>query len=135
MAELLGVLREWLIFFFTDNRYRLVHSEVGTSFGDALIEFASRTLRWRLVRDRSQILLNCRPAEGRYKDWEWYSADLLMRLVTGHRVESAVLTQDMARWFEGNLSEIEQRFSEERLEETQRELKKLERQRGKELFG
>lgn len=135
MAELLRVLREWLLFFFASDRYRLAHSQVGPSFDDALIEFASNTLRWRLVRDRSQILLNCRPAEGKYKDWEWYSADVLIRLITGQRVDSAVLTQDMATWFEKNLSEIERRFSDERREETKRELKKLEKLRAKELFG
>ncbi len=135
MAELLRVLREWLLFFFSDDRYRLVHSQVGPSFDDALIEFASSTLRWRLVQDRSQILLNCRPAEGRYKDWEWYSSDVLIRLLTGQRVDSAVLTEDIAIWFSDNLSEIEQRFSAERLEETRRELKRLEKLRAKELFG
>ena len=135
MSELLRVLRDWLLFFFEDNRYRLVNSQVGPSFDDALIEFASNTLLWRLVQDRSQILLNCRPAEGRYKDWEWYSADVLIHLITGGRVDSAVLTQDMASWFQSNLSEIERRFSEERLEETKRKLKKLERLRAKELFG
>ena len=135
MGELLRVLREWLLFFFADNRYRLVYSQVGPSFNDALIEFASPILRWRLVRDRSQICLLCRPAEGKYRDWEWYSADILIRLIAGHRVKSAVLTEDTANWFKNNLSEIEQRFSDEQIEETEHELKKLERLRSKELFG
>jgi len=135
MVELLRVLADWLSFFFAENRYRLVHSEVGSSFGDALIDFASNTIGWRLVRDRSQIFLDCRPAQGKHKDWEWYSADVVIRLISGQRVQSAVLTQDMANWFESNLSEIEWRFSDERLEETIRELKKLERLRAKELFG
>lgn len=135
MVDLLKVLVEWLSFFFAENRYRLVHSEVGTSFGDALIEFVSETIRWRLVRDRSQIFLDCRPARGEHKDWEWYSSDVLIRLITGQRVESAELTQDMANWFESNLSEIELRFSNERLEETKLQLKKLEQLRAKELFG
>jgi hypothetical protein len=59
---------------------------------------------------------------------------VLIRLITGERIESAVLTQGMANWFKRNLSEIEERFSDERLEETRRELKKLERLRAKELF-
>lgn len=50
MSELLRVLRDWLLFFFEDNRYRLVNSQVGPSFDDALIEFASNTLLWRLVQ-------------------------------------------------------------------------------------
>lgn len=135
MAELLRILREWLLFFFTDDHYRMVHSQVGPSFDDALIEFASNRLRWRLVQDRSQVLLNCRPAEGEDRDSEWYSADVLFRLIAGQRLRSAVLTQQMATWFAGNLSEIEQRFADERLEETKRELKRLEKLRAKELFG
>lgn len=135
MVELLKVLAEWLSFFFADNRYRLVDSQASESFGNAVIEFASDTLRWRLVRDRSQIFLDCRPVKGKYKEWEWYSADILIRLLTGNRVESAVLTQEMAVWFGKNLSEIEARFSENRLAETLRELKKLEHLRSKELFG
>lgn len=135
MVELLKVLAEWLSFFFVENRYRLVYSEVGTTYGDALVEFASDRLRWRLIRDRSQILLNCRPARGKYKDWEWFSTDLLIRLITGRRVESAVLTEEMARWFYANLSDIEERFAADRLEQTVRDLKQLTRVRAKELFG
>lgn len=135
MAELLRILREWLLFFFAGNRYRLVHSQVGPSFDDALIEFVSNTLRWRLVRDRSQVFLDCRLAEGKDKDWEWYSADVLIRLIAGRRADSAVLTQGMAAWFEANLPEVERRFSDDRREETRRELKKLEKLRAKELFG
>lgn len=135
MDELLRILREWLLFFFAENRYRLVHSRVGPSFDDSLIELASDTLRWRLARDRSQVLLSCRPAEGKYQDWEWYSADILIRLLSGERMESAVLTPDMANWFQEHLHEIEERFSAENLEPTLRQLKKLERSRAKEIFG
>lgn len=135
MVELLKVLAEWLSFFFAENRYRLVDSLVGTTYGDALVEFSSDTLRWRLIRDRSQILLDCQPVGGGYKRSEWFSTDLLIRLITGRRVESAVLTEEMASWFEENLSEVEDRFSADRLDGTVRELKRLKRLRAKELFG
>jgi hypothetical protein len=135
MTELLRVLAGWLLFFLSDNRYRLVDSHVGTTYGDALIEFASTTLRWRLTRDRSQLLLDCRPLTGVSKHQEWFSADLLIRLISGRRVESGVLTEETASWFEQNLPEIEERFSTERSEETVNELKKLKRIRAKELFG
>lgn len=36
MRELLRALADWLAFFFEDAEYRLVDSEVGQSFGDAL---------------------------------------------------------------------------------------------------
>lgn len=135
VAELLRVLAQWLLFFFSDNRYRLADPQVGTTYGDALVEFASSTLRWRLTRDRSQLLLDCRPLTGVSKRQEWFSADLMIRLISGRRVESGVLTEEMASWFEENLPEIEERFSPERSEETVNELKKLKRIRAKDLFG
>lgn len=134
MVELLRVLADWLNFFFINNRYRLDHSQVGPSSNDALIEFVSGTLRWRLVRDRSQVLLSCRPSKKGYKESEWYSADIIIRFITEQKVDSAVLTQDMAAWFERNLSEIEQRFSTEQLDVTIAALKRLEQLRSKEHF-
>jgi hypothetical protein len=135
VVELLRVLAEWLSFFFADNRYRLVDSDVGPTYGDALVEFASDTLRWRLIRDRSQVLLDCQPTNAVSKRSEWFSADLLIRLIGGDRVDSGVLTEEMASWFAENLSEIEERFSAARLEETATELKMLKRLRARELFG
>src|SRR5262245_19483310 len=135
MAELLRVLADWLSFFFTDGRYRLVDSQVSTAFGDALIELASERLSWRLVRDRTQIFLDCSPPQTGKKKREWYSTDVLICLLTGSRVESSELTEEVAKWIEANLTEIETRFSADRLEETSRELKRLERLRAKEMFG
>lgn len=135
MIELLKVLGEWLGFFFREGRYRLINSEVGGSFGDALVEFASEDLVWRLVRDRSQIFLDCRPVRGNPESSEWFSADLLVRLCSGRRVDSAVLTEQMAHWFEENLSQIEGRFSPGSLNETAGDLKKLKSRRSRELFG
>src|SRR3954452_23992879 len=135
MSELLKVLAEWLSFFFIRGRYRLVNSDVGSSFGDALIDLASESLQWRLVRDRSQIFLDCRPVRRSGESDDWFSADLLIRLLTGRRVESAELTEGMATWFKRNISEIEERLSGDRLENTVSELKRLKRLRAKELFG
>lgn len=134
MVELLKILAEWLSFFFIDNRYRLVNSEVGIAYDDALIDLSSDNLMWRLVRDRSQVFLDCRPLRGSLNDQDWFSADLLIRLLTGRRVETAELTPEMAKWFEDNLTEIEVRFSPEHREETVEQLKKLKRIRAKDLF-
>lgn len=135
MVELLKVLAEWLGFFFVKAGYRLIDSEAGASYGDAWIEFASDKLAWRIVRDRSQIFLECGPSESAHKRREWYSTDVLVRLITGRSVPTSELSEEAARWIEGNLADIEARFAHERLEDTQRELKRLERLRAKELFG
>jgi len=134
MAELLRILADWLIFFFDDNRYRLVYSEVGSTYGDALVELTSDRIRWRLVRDRSQVRLICQPVEGTYKKWDWFSIDLLMRLITGSPPNSAMLTPEVAQWLSVHLTEIEERFANNRLPETIRELRHMERVRAKEIF-
>lgn len=135
MVELLNILARWLSFFFATGRYRLVNSESSPSFGNALIDIASGDLEWRLVRDRSQVFLDCRPVSDNLKSHEWFSADLLIRLLSNRRVESAELTSEMARWFEENLSEIEKSLSGDRMVETVGQLKRLKQLRSKELFG
>ena len=133
MRELLRVLAEWLAFFFDDGRYRIVDSDVTESFGNAAITFASDELAWLLVRDRSQIFLRCRSLK--MKKESWYSTDVLMRLLTGKRLESAELTEETASWLGDHLAEIEARFSPGELEHTIHELNELQRVRAKELFG
>ncbi len=133
MAEILKALSDWLLFFFAEDRYRLVDSSVSRSMGNASVTFVSDKLRWRLVRDRSQLFLDCRPEKGH--DDLWYSVDLFMRLFDDKAPESAVLTQEMSVWVEQKLPWIEEAFSEEKSQHTISDLKVLKRQRAKELFG
>lgn len=135
MDELKRILSEWLSFFFCDNRYQVTRSEIGRSFNDAFIEFSSDSLIWRLVNDRSQVLLSCRSVHRVYKEWEWYSIDLLYRLINKKRLLTAVLNYEIAQWIKANLFLIEEKFSTSCLEQTERELKKLEKIRVKEMFG
>lgn len=136
MDALQRVLKEWLAFFFENDRYRVTHSQTGPSFNDALVEFSSTKLNWRLVNDRAQIFLDCSPiATTTNRTSKWYSLDILFRLISGKRLESAVLTKQLSEWIESNLLLIEDRFSEDRLAQTVSELKKLEKLRAKELFG
>ena len=65
---------------------------------------------------------------------DWFSADVVRRLPTRERLAPAELDTDGAAFVERNLADIEARF-EERLDETVRELRRLERTRAKELFG
>lgn len=133
MRELLRTLAEHLIFLLDPGGYRLAGSEVGSAFGDAWTTLESDHLIWRLVRDRSQIFLECRERGG--PDDRWYSTDLLIRLVTEQKVESAELTPQTAAWIEEHLPEIEARFGSDEIEGTIRQLQALKRQRAKELFG
>jgi hypothetical protein len=132
MRELLRTLADQLGFFF-EAGYRLTGSHVGSTYGDAWITFEGDVLAWRIVRDRSQVFLECRAADG--PDDSWYSTDLLLRLLTGRRVDTAELTTETALWVEANLADLEDRFDADRVAGTVEELKALKRLRAKELFG
>lgn len=133
MSELQEILSGWLGYFFSDGRYRLVEIDPDGTSGYDFIAWASDILIWRLSSHRFQVLLEYRPVTG--KDDDWYTTDLLVRLIFGKRVSSSTLTKEVTEWIEQNLVDIESRFSEERLSATMRELQELERIRGKELFG
>jgi hypothetical protein len=133
MRELLRTLADQLGFFFDPGGYRLTGSHVGTTYGDAWITFEGDVLAWRVVRDRSQVFLECRATDGPHD--VWYSTDLLLRLLTGRRVDTAELTAETALWIEANLAELEARFDADRVTGTVEELKALKRRRAKDLFG
>lgn len=133
MRELLRALLEQLLFFLDPCGYKLVDSDVGSTYGDASLSLENDRLVWRLVRDRSQVFLECRPPDG--PDDRWYSTDLLVRLLTGQRMETAELTHETAHWVKQHLDEIEARFAPAAKQETLCELQDLKRRRAKELFG
>jgi hypothetical protein len=116
------------------GRYKLVDSETVSSFGNAYVVVASDRLRLRFVRDRSQLFLEFQPSTEEADD-SWYSTDVIYRLLTGERQDSAELTESYARFVCENLDEIEGRFAPNRRLETIERLKDLERRRAKELFG
>ncbi len=134
MQDLLHLLADQLFFFLDPHGYRIVNSQVGSSYRDGLIDLTKDQLTWRLRSDRSQKFLACRPTDG--PEDRWYSTDLLVRLLTGSRADSADrLTSEVVEWVEAHLDEIEDRFTPGRKEESLRELQALKRKRAKELFG
>ena len=135
MEELQRILKEWLNFFFIGGRYHVVNTQAGPSFNDALIDFRSEVVSWRLANDRGQILLSFSLGKDSFDETDSYSLDLLFRLVEGQRLESAILTKEKAKWLEENIEKIEQRFSQVSLSQTLKDLKKLRTLRAKEMFG
>jgi hypothetical protein len=134
MTEILRFLIEHLQFLYASGRYRFVDSETSTSFGgDTFLILASDVMRIRLVRDRGQLFMDFQATAER-DDRDWFSIDVVRRLVTGERQDTAELSPEYARFLEEHLDEIEKRFSEEELANTRKALKELERIRGKELF-
>lgn len=135
MDELQRILKQWLSFFFVDGRYRVYNTQSGPSFNDALVDFTSEKLSWRLANDKGQILLSCSPGQESYNERESYSIDLIIRLIDGRKIDSALLTKEISAWVGSNLDAIEYRFADEHLIQTKLEMKRLKKLRAKELFG
>ncbi len=133
MTQILAFIAGYMEFLWVGARHRIVNSEVATSFGgDACLIVESKVLRLRFVSDRGQLFLDVQPV-GELKDW--YSIDLVRRLLTGRPEHSAALDQEYASFLRNQLDDIERRFSKEAWPRTQQELKTLKARRSKEMFG
>jgi hypothetical protein len=135
MTKILAFIVSYMGFLWTGARFKIVGSEVSTSNGgDALLLVESRHLRLRFVCDRTQLLLDFQPT-GTSAPNEWFSVDLIRRMLLGTRETSAVLDASYAAFLWEHLDEIERRFSDENSAETRRQLKELKVKRAKEMFG
>lgn len=133
MAQLLQILSSWLVFFFEKGEYRITDSVVSRSFGNAKILVSSDTLEWQLVRERSRVVLECRPV--RQKLSSWYSLGLLIRQFGGGGADGDELTEDQAAWLAENLAKVEIGFGEACCEETIAGLEAQKIHRANEYFG
>jgi hypothetical protein len=122
-------------FLWTGARFKIVGSEVSTSNGgDAVLFVESSRMRLRFVCDRAQLLLDMQPSRTSVSE-EWFSIDLIRRMLLGKRELSAVLNESYAEFIRDHLDEIESRFGDEEWPQTHAELKRLKVKRAKEMFG
>lgn len=134
MIRILQYLLGHCAFLLTSPDYRFVDSRVAESFGDdAYLVLESRSLRMRFVCDRGQLFLDFQ-STSHSGDKDWFSVDVVRRLLEGEQPGSAELDPEYADFLESKIADIETCFSE-RLDETVAELRRLERVRAKELFG
>lgn len=135
MASIIAFIAAHMGFLWDGDRYRITSSEVATSNGgDAVLVVESEELRLRIVRDRGQLFLDFQPSFSSF-DGDWFSVDLLRRLQTGKREQTAELDERYAAFVRDNLQEIERSFSETEWAGTLTRLKKMKAKRAKELFG
>ena len=135
MTQILSFIAAYMGYLWTGARFRIVGSEVTTSNGgDALLLVESASLRLRFVCDRTQLMLDFQPTDGAKPD-EWYSVDLIRRLLRGERETSALLDESYADFLEDHLGDVEQRFAPEQWGATREELRRLKVKRAKEMFG
>jgi hypothetical protein len=133
--EILKHLVDYWSFLWSDGRYRITDSEVTTHFGgDSLVVISSDQMRLRFVRDRGQLFLDFQPPWAGPKS-DWYSVDLVRRLLDGQRQESAE-SKDHVEFVREHFAEIESLFSDRAaFAVTGPQLDELKKLRSKERFG
>jgi hypothetical protein len=135
MTRILWFIASYMGFLWTGAKFKIVGSVVGTSNGgDALLFVESSHLRLRFASDRTQLLLDFQPFTTSAPD-EWFSIDLIRRMLLGTRELSAVLDESYAAFMREHLDEIESRFSDENWAQTHSQLRALKVKRAKEMFG
>ncbi len=112
MTEILEFLVRYCAFLWSKGRYRITESEAAASFGgDAYLIVSSDKLRMRFVRDRGQLFLDFQEFAAAGKE-DWYSIDLLYRIVMGERRESSILNEEYAAFLREFLDKIESLFAD-----------------------
>ncbi len=135
MTKILAFIAQHMGYLWVGARFRIVGSEVTTSFATNAVLFVdSDRLRLRFISDREQLFMDFQPVTGAGPN-DWYSIDIVRRMLQGKPERSAELDPSYAEFLRDNLDEIEARFSEENWPATRETLHKLELQRSKELFG
>lgn len=131
MAVILAFVASYMSFLWEGARFRITGSEVTTSNGgDAWLLVESNMVRLRFVCDRKQLFLDFQSISGSPN--EWYSVDLIRRMLIGKRETSSFLNVSYAMFIQEHLDEIERRFSDEYWEETRAVLRRLRSKRAKE---
>lgn len=135
MHPILSFIVAHLEFLWEGARFRISDSEVTLhNGGDALVEIESLALRLRFTQEKGQLFLDLRPTTAENPK-EWFSVDLVYRLVTGTRPASSLLDERYADFLENHLPRIEELFSEGEWQGTRASLRKLAKLRAKEMFG
>jgi len=88
----------------------------------------------QFVRDRGELTLYFQGTSPKARK-RWFGLGVVRPLITGERVDSAVLNQNHAEFLATYLEKIETLFAESNLASTVAALSGLERLRAKELFG
>lgn len=133
MTQILAFIASSMGFLWRGGRFCIVGSEVTEhNGGDALLLVESRRLRLRFVCDRRQLWLDLQPTATAQPE-EWWSIDLVRRLLTGRRETSALLDESYAAFLAEHLDDVEARFSPGAWAGTRATLVELRAQRAREL--
>ena len=120
------------------RRFRLVSAETSPSFGDALADFESPTLRVRVLRDRGQIFIDVAPAED---PATWFDLPLMLTFLGETDAAAALLAggqgdmREVAALLQAHYDDIERTLGQLRSPDVVRRLSQLRVARADARFG
>ena len=133
MEEFIQYVKKHFSYLFSPYSFRIIESQSSESFGNALIILEYEDLLLKIVKDRDQIFLDFQPASKKSK-LNWFSIDIVKQMITGKIEPSAEMNSRNVEFLKDNLDQIKKIFSKEKVSDTIKVLKKLERERAKRLF-
>lgn len=134
MAELLRFMATHLMFLFDSGKYRIVDSRSGRPAGDGLVVVESDSVRFRLVRDRSEMHLDIQPNPT--DNGEWFGIGVVRRWLLGERPGYDYLDASTVSFLRDHLATIEAQWSDTAGREAGlRRLLEERAARADELFG
>lgn len=136
MDQILRLLLEHLSFLYKDHEFRIVDSRHSRSFGgNGLIVLTDEIVMIRLVRDREQLFCDFKSYEDRRKKLGWYSIEIVRHFLTSEDDFRSFLDLDNIQFIRDLIADIRRVFMPDNLAETHLELKKITRNRMKQLWG
>lgn len=135
MDQISSFITNYMPFLLNTDRYKVIEAtETAVNGGDSVVVFASDGIQLRFITDRDQLFLDLRPPTSQ-NDKDWYSIDLVCRLLTGERLGTSILNPDYAEFVRTHLADIERKFAPAEWSQTEKDLKAVQRKRSKEMFG
>ena len=137
-VDFLTEARAAFSFLETARGFRLADDTRRDSFGDAIVDFESATLRVRVLRDRGQVFVDVSPADG---PPAWFDLPLLVKYLgdpdaASHLVASGQRdTQEAGDLLRAHYSEIEGLLGSSRSADVVRRLTSLRLARADRRFG
>lgn len=135
MDQISSFITNYMLFLLNTDRYKEVETmKTAANGGDSVVVFVSDGLHFRFIKERDQLFLDLRPPTSQ-KEKDWYSIDLVYRLLTGERLGTSILSPEYAEFVRTRLLDIEREFGPDEWPQTEQDLRGIQRKRSKEMFG
>jgi hypothetical protein len=132
MDDILKYILKYCSSLYKDLGFRFINSEVSKSFGDAGLILANEEVSAQFLRDRGDLFLDF---QNRQDGKRWFSLDVVKPAITGEHTFHGKLNDENGVFLEQNMKEIVDLFSNANYSKAREFLKKLEKEKGKKMFG